>query len=128
MKYTEKNDNKKRTKNDPKIITILNTKKNIKEFINSNSILRKAIQYCIHDYIINFIFDFNNEILLYKRLNMIIKEDNKEENFNFKYFSNFKIIKKRMLYLFNDNYVKYLSSNELHQYYLFIRNIEHLFR
>ena len=128
IKYTEKNDNKKRTKNDPKIITILNTKKNIKEFINSNSILRKAIQYCIHDYIINFIFDFNNEILLYKRLNMIIKEDNKEENFNFKYFSNFKIIKKRMLYLFNDNYVKYLSSNELHQYYLFIRNIEHLFR
>ena len=77
IKYTEKNDNKKRTKNDPKIITILNTKKNIKEFINSNSILRKAIQYCIHDYIINFIFDFNNEILLYKRLNMIIKEDNK---------------------------------------------------
>ena len=127
IKNAEKTINKKRAKNDPKLIIALNNEKNMIEFINSNIILRNAIQYCIHDYIINFIFDFNNEILLYKRLNMIIKEDKEEDKFIFKYFTNIEIIKKKILGLFNDKYEKYFSSNEFHQYYLFIRNIKYLF-
>ena len=99
IKNAEKTINKKRAKNDPKAIIALNTEKNMIEFINSNIILRNAIQYCIHDYIINFIFDFNNEILLYKRLNMIIKEDKEENKFIFKYFTNIEMIKKEILYL-----------------------------
>ena len=127
IKNLEKNVNKKRTKNNPKINITLNDEKNMIEFINANRILRKAIHYCIHDYIINFIFNFNNEILLQKRLDMLIKEDKKEDNFVFRYFSNTESNKKKILGLFNDNYEKYLSSTELHQYYLFIRNIKYLF-
>ena len=96
-------------------------------FIQSNSILRKAIHYCIHDYIINFMFDFNNENILDKRLNMIIKEDNGEEELIYKYFCDINNKKQKITALFNDNYVKYFSSSELHQYYLFIRNINYLF-
>ena len=96
-------------------------------FIHSNSILRKSIHYCIHDYIINFMYDFNNEIILEKRLNMIIKEDNSEEELTFKYFCDIFKKKKMIKALFNDNYVKYFSSSELHQYYLFIMNVHYLF-
>ena len=96
-------------------------------FIQSNSILRKAIRYCIHDYIINFLFDFNNQNILEKRLNMIIKEDNDEEELIFKYFCDIENKKQKIIGLFNDNYVKYFSSSELHQYYLFIRQINYLF-
>ena len=87
IKNIEKTENKKRTKNTQKI-PALNEDKNIIEFLNSNSILRKAIHYCVHDYIIDFIFAFNNEILFHKKLSKIIKEDEKEENFGFKYFTN----------------------------------------
>ena len=96
-------------------------------FIQSNSILRNAIHYCIHDYIINFMFDFNNENIINKRLNMIIKEDDNEEELIFKYFCDVHFKKQKIIALFNDNYVKYFSSSELHQYYLFIRNINFLF-
>ena len=127
IKNVEKNENKKRSKNNQKLNIVLNNENNMIEFINANRILRKAIHYCIHDYIINFIFNFNNEILLHKRLDMLIKEDKEEDNFVFRYFSNTKSNKKKILGLFNDNYEKYLSATELHQYYLFIRNIKYLF-
>ena len=127
IKNSEKLENKKRAKNDQKNTAALNNEKIIIEFINSNNILKKAIHYCIHDYIINFIFEFNNEILLYKRLNILIKEDKEESNFVFRYFTNTEITQEKILGLFNDKYEKYLSANELHQYYLFIRNIKYLF-
>ena len=127
IKNVEKSENKKRSKNNQKINIVVNNEKNMVEFINANRILRKAINYCIHDYIINFIFNFNNEILLHKRLDMLIKEDKEEDNFVFRYFSNTESNQKKILGLFNDNYEKYLSTTELHQYYLFIRNIKYLF-
>ena len=127
LKNSEKLDNKKRAKNEQKNNMALNNEKIIVEFINSNDILRKAIHYCIHDYIINFIFDFNNEILFYKRLNFLIKEDIEENNIVFRYFTNIESTQQKILGLFNDKYEKYLSANELHQYYLFIRNIKYLF-
>ena len=96
-------------------------------FIESTIILRQSIFYCIHDYIINFMFDFNNETVLNKRLNMIIKEDDNETELIFKYFFDIKNIKTKILSMFNDNYVKYFSSSEFHQYYLFLRNIDYLF-
>ena len=128
IKKGEKNENKKRAKKEKKNNNIsLNEEKNIIEFFNSNTTLRKAIHFCIHDYIINFIFDFNNEILLHKRMNMLVKEDNEEDNFVFRYFSNVENNENKILALFNDNYEKYLSSTEYHQYNLFIRNIKYLF-
>ena len=126
IKNIEKTENKKRTKNTQKIPN-LNEDKNIIEFLNSNTILRKAIHYCVHDYIIDFIFAFNNEILFHKKLSKLIKEDEKEENFGFKYFTNIDSVQKKIFALLNDNYEKYLSGTELHQYYLFIRNIKYLF-
>ena len=126
-KRGEKNENKKRSKKEQKNNISLEEEKNIIDFFNSNSTLRKAIHYCIHDYIINFIFDFNNEILLPKRMNMLIIEDKEEENFVFRYFSNVESNLNKILALFNDNYEKYLSSSEYHQYYLFLRNIKYLF-
>ena len=72
-------------------------------------------------------FSFNNETILNKRFNMIIKEDNIETELIFKYFCDIKNKKMKILSLLNDNYVKYFSSSELHQYYLFIRNIDYLF-
>ena len=72
-------------------------------------------------------FDFNNETILNKRLNIIIKEDNNENELIYKYFCNLNNKKMEILTLFNDNYAKYFSSSELHQYYLFIRNIYYLF-
>ena len=127
IKSCEKLETKKRPKNEQKNPLAINNEKIIIEFINSNNILRKAIHYCIHDYIINFIFDFNNEILLYKKLNILIQEDSEENNFAFRYFTNTELTQQKILGLFNDKYEKYLSANELHQYYLFIRNIEYLF-
>ena len=127
IKSCEKLETKKRPKNEQKNPLAINNEKIIIEFINSNNILRKAIHYCIHDYIINFIFDFNNEILLYKKLNILIQEDSEESNFAFRYFTNTELTQQKILGLFNDKYEKYLSANELHQYYLFIRNIKYLF-
>ena len=127
IKSCEKLETKKRPKNEQKNPLAINNEKIIIEFINSNNILRKAIHYCIHDYIINFIFDFNNEILLYKKLNILIQEDSEENNFAFRYFTNTELTQQKILGLFNDKYEKYLSANELHQYYLFIRNIKYLF-
>ena len=96
-------------------------------FIQSNSILRQAIHYSIHDYILNFILDFNNENILEKRLNMIIKEDIEEKELIFKYFCDIENKKQKIIALFNDNYIKYFSSSEMHQYYLFMRFINYLF-
>ena len=127
IKNIEKTEIKKRNKKNKNNNIVLQDEKNMIDFINSNNILRRAIHYCIHDYIINFIFDFNNEILLYKRLNMLIKEDTEENDFIYKYFTDIESNKKKILGLFNDNYEKYLSSSEFHQYYLFIRNIKYLF-
>ena len=126
--------NKKKQKNEPnneqKSLLESDVSKNeltLVLFIESTIILRQSIFYCIHDYIINFMFAFNNETVINKRLNMIIKEDNIETELIFKYFCDIKNKKMKILSLFNDNYVKYFSSSELHQYYLFIRNIDFLF-
>jgi hypothetical protein len=122
-----KNDEKKDKGKSLLETDVTNNEMILLSFIKSNSTLRKAIHYCIHDYIINFIFDFNNENILEKRLKMIIKEDCEEEDFVFKYFCDVENKKKKMIALFNDNYVNYFSSSELHQYYLFIRQINYLF-
>ena len=58
---------------------------------------------------------------------MIIKKDNDEEELVFKYFCDIENKKQKIIGLFNDNYVKYFSSSELHQYYLFVRQINYIF-
>ena len=121
-KIEEKNEQKSLLESD-----VSNNELTLLQFIQSNILLRDSIFYCIHDYIINFMFDFNNETILNKRLNMIIKEDNNETELIFKYFCDIKNKKIKILALFNDKYVKYFSSSELHQYYLFIRNLNCLF-
>ena len=128
-KSTKKSKNDEKKDKDKSLLEtdVTNNEMILLSFIKSNSTLRKAIHYCIHDYIINFIFDFNNENILEKRLKMIIKEDSEEEDFVFKYFCDVENKKKRIIALFNDNYVNYFSSSELHQYYLFIRQINYLF-
>ena len=119
--------NKNDTKENNSSNNILNEQKILTEIVNANILLKQSIHYCIHDYIINFIFEFNNKILLYNRYNMIIKEDTEEDSFIYKYFCNIEYNKTKILRLFNDNFVKYLSKTELHQYYFFIRNIDYLF-
>ena len=119
--------NKNDTKENNSANNILNEQKILTEIVNANILLKQSIHYCIHDYIINFIFEFNNKILLYNRYNMIIKEDTEEDSFIYKYFCNIEYNKTKILRLFNDNFVKYLSKTELHQYYFFIRNIDYLF-
>ena len=80
--------NKNDTKENNSANNILNEQKILTEIVNANILLKQSIHYCIHDYIINFIFEFNNKILLYNRYNMIIKEDTEEDSFIYKYFCN----------------------------------------
>ena len=126
-KKPSKNEDKNKRRKSLLETDVTSNEMTLLSFIQSNSTLRQAIHYCIHDYIINFIFDFNNENILDKRLNMIIKEDNDEEELVFKYICDINNKKRKLIALFNDNYVKYFSSSELHQYYLFIRQINYLF-
>ena len=97
------------------------------EFIKCNELLIKAINYVIHDYLINFILDFNNEIILEKRLDMIIDKDINEQLFINKYFCDYDNKKEKIYSLFNDKYANYFCSSEMKQYYIFIKEIDYLF-
>ena len=106
---------------------IANNNEILLEFIKCNELLIKAINYVIHDYLINFILDFNNEIILEKRLDMFIDKDINEELFINKYFCDYNNKKEKIYSLFNDKYTKYFCSSELNQYYIFIKEIDYLF-
>ena len=108
-------------------LSLSNINETLLTFIKTNESLRKAIHYVIHDYIINFILDFNNEIILEKRLDMIIDKDINEQLFIDKYFCDYESKKEEIYSLFNDKYIHYISSTEMNQYYLFIKEIDYLF-